>query len=59
VDGFAGRLPAFQVVYIVREAPAGWAGETGRIDGALLSRHLPKHYQRMQYFRSSFVDVCK
>ena len=50
VDGFAARLPAFQVVYVVREAPPGWAGETGRIDGALLSRHLPKHYQRMQYF---------
>ncbi len=50
VDGFAARLPGFEVVYVVRQAPPGWVGEKGRIDQALLSRHLPSRYQRMQYF---------
>ena len=50
VDAFSERLPGFQVVYVLREAPPGWAGETGRVDGALLSQHLPDNYQRMQYF---------
>ncbi len=50
VDSFASRLPGFQVVYVLGEPPPGWEGERGRIDGDLLSRHLPSHYERMQYF---------
>lgn len=37
-----------EVVYTLDEAPVGWEGETGYIDGALLDRHLPKEgFERM------------
>ena len=35
----------------VLEQPAdGWDGETGRIDSALLDRHLPRGARRLDYF---------
>ena len=41
---------ALQVVHVVEEAPQVWEGERGRIDAALLRRHLPTTLQRLQYF---------
>jgi predicted ferric reductase len=49
IDGLSKRL-SLEVVQVVEEPPADWQGERGRIDEALLRRHLPPRYQRMQYF---------
>ena len=29
-----------EVVHVLQEPPDGWQGETGRVDGELLDRHL-------------------
>jgi predicted ferric reductase len=39
-----------QVVHVLEHAPADWAGERGRIDGALLRRHLPRESPAVEYF---------
>ncbi len=36
-----GRRPGTDVVYVYDVPPDGWTGETGHIDDALLSRHIP------------------
>jgi ferredoxin-NADP reductase len=38
------------VVHVVEEPPAGWSGETGRVDEELLRRWLPVRFERLQYF---------
>lgn len=38
------------VVRIPEHPPAGWSGEHGYLDRAVLARHLPAGYHRMQYF---------
>ena len=37
-----GGAPGSDVVYVFDSPPDDWAGETGRIDAALLSRHFPR-----------------
>jgi predicted ferric reductase len=41
IEAVAARLPTLRVVSVVEEPPAGWTGEVGRVDAALLDRHLP------------------
>lgn len=49
VDALAGRL-RLHVVYVLEEPSAEWAGERGRIDAALLDRHLPADRGRRSFF---------
>jgi predicted ferric reductase len=49
LDGLSKRL-SLEIVQVLEQPPANWPGERGRIDEALLRRHLPPRYQRMQYF---------
>jgi predicted ferric reductase len=39
-----------RLVHVLADPPPGWAGERGRIDAALLARHLPKPYADHEYF---------
>jgi predicted ferric reductase len=38
------------VVHVISQASQEWTGERGRIDAALLDRHLPEHHRSLQYF---------
>lgn len=40
----------FEVVHVVEQPPDGWQGERGRIDVAMLERHLPAGRSRLQCF---------
>jgi predicted ferric reductase len=44
------RLPGYELVQVIGDPPETWTGERGRIDDALLLRHLPTRYRRFQYF---------
>ncbi len=37
------------VVHVLSRPHEGWEGEKGRIDAAVLRRHLPERYKRLQY----------
>jgi ferredoxin-NADP reductase len=39
-----------KLVHVLAEAPPGWSGERGRIDAALLQRHLPPPHAAHEYF---------
>lgn len=49
LDRLTARMN-LKIVYVLEEAFAGWQGEVGLIDAALLRRHLPKQYRRFRYF---------
>ncbi|MBV8346480.1 MAG: hypothetical protein JOZ49_02780, partial [Mycolicibacterium sp.] len=49
LDELAARLN-LTVVHVLTDPPAGWHGETGHIDEALLRRHLGRGGRRWQYF---------
>ena len=49
LDEMAARLDV-RIVHTVSNPPPGWNGETGRVDEAMLRRHLPPHSDRWQYF---------
>ena len=49
IEELKGRLN-LEVVHVLSRPPEGWEGEEGRIDAAVLGRHLPERYQRLQYF---------
>ena len=38
------------VVHVLSHPEGGWEGEKGHLDADVFSRHLPKRYQRLQYF---------
>jgi predicted ferric reductase len=38
------------LVHVLADPPQGWTGERGRIDAALLTRHLPKPYAEHEHF---------
>ncbi|TYB53483.1 hypothetical protein FXF51_49445 [Nonomuraea sp. PA05] len=44
-----GRLD-LTTVLVPEVPPEGWTEESGRIDQALIRRHLPPRFERMQYF---------
>ncbi|MCD9028834.1 ferredoxin reductase family protein [Luteimonas sp. BDR2-5] len=46
LDALAQALP-LTVVHVLETGHDGWDGETGRIDAALLGRHLPARIDRM------------
>ncbi len=44
------QRPSVTLVHTLSNPPEGWAGETGRINGEMLRRHLPERCQRWQFF---------
>jgi ferredoxin-NADP reductase len=38
------------VMHVLSRPPEGWEGEEGRINAAVLAKHLPEQYRRLQYF---------
>ena len=38
------------VVYVLRNPPSTWTGESGYITAETLRRHLPDRHSRFQYF---------
>jgi ferredoxin-NADP reductase len=44
-----GRLN-LRVVHVISKPSPQWRGETGRIDAALLDRHLPVERRHLEYF---------
>jgi len=49
IEELKSRLD-LRVVYVLGEPPDGWEGETGRIDRALLDRHLPADRKSFEFF---------
>ncbi|MGH3477859.1 MAG: ferredoxin reductase family protein [Nocardioidaceae bacterium] len=50
IEGLRARL-SLTVVHTLQQPPPGWLGESGRIDGALLDRWLPRQGRRkFDYF---------
>lgn len=51
IEELKGRLN-LEVVHILSRPTEGWDGEEGRIEAAVLARHLPEQrsYKRLQYF---------
>ncbi|NMF81910.1 oxidoreductase [Nodosilinea sp. P-1105] len=49
LEAFKAKLD-LTIVYIPREGPKDWQGETGYVDKALLERHIPHHRGSRQYF---------
>jgi 3-phenylpropionate/trans-cinnamate dioxygenase ferredoxin reductase subunit len=41
---------ALTIVYVLREPPEDWTGETGYVDRELLARYIPKRRGSRQYF---------
>ena len=39
-----------EVMHVLSRPPEGWEGDEGRINAAVLGKHLPERYQRLQYF---------
>lgn len=46
----AGALPGLRVVDVFERAPGRTDVELGRVDAALLDRHLPAHRRELEYF---------
>ena len=38
------------VVLVLEEPPPGWTGESGYLNAATLSKHLPSRFERLEYF---------
>jgi predicted ferric reductase len=45
------------VVHVISRPGETWTGERGRIDQALLDRHLPEHRRALQYFLCAREEV--
>jgi len=50
IEALLPRLPGLRVVHVLEEPPPGWTGEVGRVDAALLARHLPRERDELEYF---------
>lgn len=44
------RDMALETIHVWEEPEAGWSGEQGFIDEAMLRRHLPEHFMHYQFF---------
>jgi predicted ferric reductase len=49
IDSLRDKMDV-KVVYVLTNPGPGWTGETGYVTAEVLQRHLPKQFQRMQYF---------
>jgi predicted ferric reductase len=50
IEALGPRLPGLRVVHVLEAPPPGWTGEVGRVDAALLERHLPRQRDELEYF---------
>ena len=39
-----------KIVYLLEQPPPDWQGETGFLESKILKRHLPEHFQDLEYF---------
>jgi predicted ferric reductase len=44
------RQMNLKVIYVLKDPPADWEGETGYVTDEVLRRYLPKQYKRFIYF---------
>jgi predicted ferric reductase len=58
LERLRGRLD-LTVVHVISRASEAWPGERGRIDAALLARHLPPHARSLQYFVCSREETVR
>lgn len=49
IEDLKGRLN-LKVAHVLSRPPEGWEGEEGRVGAAVLARHLPERYGRLQHF---------
>jgi ferredoxin-NADP reductase len=49
LDALAARLD-LRLAHVLRTPPAGWTGETGRIDADTFRRHVPPPFAAHEYF---------
>jgi predicted ferric reductase len=49
LERLKGRLN-LTLVHVLEQAPTGWQGETGYVTADALARHLPRGYERFQFF---------
>jgi predicted ferric reductase len=49
IDNLTNRLNV-TVVHVLEQPPPDWDGESGFLDDAILSRHLPARFPRFQFF---------
>jgi predicted ferric reductase len=51
LEALEESMPNLRVVHVLGDPPAGWTGETGRIDAEIIGRHVPaRHYDRFEFF---------
>jgi predicted ferric reductase len=50
LDELAGYMANLTVVHVLKHAPQGWRGETGRLNADVLRRGLPRQYRTFEYF---------
>ena len=53
----AERELGIRTIYTVTEDNTGWAGETGRINAAMIKKHLPDYQQRRYYISGTHQMV--
>lgn len=58
VESLQSRL-ALDVVYVLEHPPVGWSGETGYLDTDTIARHLPRGFERFQYFACGPVPMLR
>jgi len=58
LERLPGRLD-LTVVHVISRPSGEWPGERGRIDAALLARHLPPHARSLQYFVCSREETVQ
>lgn len=61
LSAYAAQYPNFHYQLVVSDAVDGWSGETGFLNGALISRLVPDYAQRTAYICGPQVmnDFCK
>jgi len=51
LEELEASMPNLRVVHVLDEPPPEWTGETGRIDGDLVRRHVPeRQFARLEFF---------
>jgi predicted ferric reductase len=50
LDELEGYMPNLRVVHVLKQAPPGWPGPSGRLNADVLGRYLPRQYRSFEYF---------
>jgi predicted ferric reductase len=46
LDELSAVMPNLTVVHVLEQPPDGWAGEVGRIDSGVVTRHVPERHRK-------------